>query len=181
VVSEPTTIRDRKRSPWYLGPLVTLLAVLAVLGYRHLRSSPMDGTWVRESSWGRLEMPDATARVPEISHWVNIRLTREKFIMRFWAFESPQGAEHFTVQLDGLEHPYLSLLGSPIKTTYRAHTEGDSVVVNKHVFSPSQDFGSYAERWSMTPDGHRLTVSAGDSETTYKRAPFLRSLFRASP
>jgi hypothetical protein len=126
-------------------------------------------------------MPDATARVPVISHWVSIRLTRETFTMTYWPFDQIQGAEHFTVQLDGREHPYLSLLGSPVETTYRAHMEGDAVVVTKHVFSPSQDFGSYAERWSLSPGDHRLTVSTGDSETIYKRAPFLRSLFRASP
>jgi len=172
------TGRSQKGFPPYLTPVVFVLALLAALGYRHLRSSPMDGTWLRESSSGRITMPDA--RIPDISHWVSIRLTREKFTMRYWAYENPQGAEYFTVQLDGREHLYLSVPGSEVRTTYRAHMEGDVVVVSKHVFSPSQDFGSYAERWSMTPGDHRLTVSTGTDETTYKRAPFLRSLFRAS-
>ncbi len=155
--------------------------LLALLGYRHWRYSPMDGTWLRESSSGRIFMPDAATRVPVMSNEVSVRLTRDQFTMRYWAFDGVPGVEHFTVQLDDREHPYLSVPGSPVKITYRAQMEGDAVVVAKHVFSPSEDFGSYSERWSITPGGHKLTVSTPEGETIYKRAPFLSSLFRPSP
>jgi len=126
-------------------------------------------------------MPGAATGVRVMSSEVSVRLTRNRFTLRYRAFDGVPGVEHVTVQLDDREHPYLSVPGSEDKITYRAHMEGDAVVVTKHVFSPSKDFGSYTERWSMATGGHKLTVSTPEGETIYKRAPFLSSLFQASP
>ena len=124
-------------------------------------------------------MPDPLIQV--MSDEVSIRLTRDEFRLRNWGLSVSPGVAHFTVQLDGREHLYSSTPGSEVKTSYRAQREGDAVVVAKHVFSPSKDFGSYVERWSLTEAGRKLTVSTEQGQTTYKRPPFLRSLFRASP
>src|SRR5271168_32499 len=131
------TIRSRRVAPPYLFPAVTVLALLAVLAYPQMRFSPMDGTWVRESGFSMIMMPDARIRV--MSNEVSIHLTRDQFRLRYWAPSVAPGVAHFTVQLDDREHLYISIPGSEAKVTYRAAMDGSAVVVTKHVFTASTD------------------------------------------
>lgn len=187
VISEPMTIRSRVGTSPYLAPAAMVLMLLAVLGYRHLRSSPMDGTWLREAGAG--VMPDAVTGFPLMPDQISARLTPKQFTTRYWG--PLGGVEHITLQLDGGEHLYLSIPGTEVKVTYRAQMDRSAVVVSKHVFTPSRDLGSCTERWSLAEGANRLTVASnctydytgtvGKQETVYSRPPLLRSLFRASP
>jgi hypothetical protein len=151
----------------YLAPLLALLLVLGVVGYRHLRSSPLDGTWLKAS--GAAQLPDE----------MTIRLTRSQFTTRYRAV--PWGVEHVTLLLDGREHLFWAMPGGGFKISYRAELDGSTVVVTKHVETPGKDLGSFTERWSLTEGGHKLIVSVGGDETVFRRPPFLRSLFVSSP
>jgi hypothetical protein len=154
-----------------------VLTLLAVFGYRHWSASPMDGTWLRET--GFAIMPDALTGLSLMPDEISTRLTPHQFKTRYWG--PLGGVEHVTLQLDGHEHLYLSIPGSEVKVTYRAQMDADTVVVSKHVFTPSKDLGTCIEKWFMADGGHRLTVSIGKNEIVYRRPPLLRSLFRASP
>jgi hypothetical protein len=173
------TSADKKRfPPSYLGPLVFLVTLLAIPAYRHFRSSPMDGVWLRKTGVAMVWMPGGTS-FSVMPDEISTRLTRSQFTTRSWGF--PAGLEHITLQLDGREHLYQSIYGTDVKVTYRAQMDGAAVVVPKHTFTPSKDMGSFTERWSVEDGGHRLTVSVGKDEIVYGRPPLLRSLFRASP
>jgi hypothetical protein len=176
VASEPRTIRGREGASPYLAPAVMLLMLLAALGYRHLRSSPMDGIWLRET--GAI-MPDTVTGLPLIPNEIRTRLTHGQFATRYWG--PVGGVEHITLQLDDREHLYQSVPGTEIKVTYRARMDGPEVVVTRRTFTPSNDMGSLTERWSVADGGRKLKVSVGKDEIVYGRPPLLRSLFRASP
>lgn len=171
------TIHSRKGASPYLAPAAMVLMLLAFLGYRHLRSSPMDGTWLRET--GLAMMPDAVTGFPLMPDEISTRLTPNHFTTRYWG--PLGGVEHIRLQLDGREHLYMSIPGTEVKVAYRAQMDGAAVVVIKHVFTPSKDMGSCTERWSVADGGHRLRVLVGKDEIVYGRPPVLRSLFRASP
>lgn len=151
----------------YLAPVLALLTVMGVVGYRHLRSSPLDGTWVKAE--GAAAMPDE----------LTIRLTRSQFVRKYWA--DPGGVERITLLLDGREHPFLVVAGGDFKVSYHAELDGSRIVVTEHVETAGKDLGPFTERWSLTEDGRKLTVSVGGDETVFRRPPFLRSLFVSSP
>lgn len=164
VSTDAMTTSNRKH---YLAPLLALLLVLGVVGYRHLRSSSLDGAWLKAD--GAAAMPDQ----------ITIRLTPSQFKMKYWAY--PGGVERITLLLDGREHPFWTVAGGDLKISYHAELDGSGIVVTKHVETAGKDLAHFTEKWSVTEDGRKLTVSVEGDETVFRRPPFLRSLFVGNP
>jgi hypothetical protein len=164
-----TTNRDR-----YLSFLVVIL-LCAVPGYRYLRASPFDGTWVKLNS--KSAMPDE----------MTVRVTPSQFTTRYRVL--PWGEEHVTLKLDGHEHFFQSMASGGVKTTYYARLDGGTVIVTKHFEAPDKDLGSFTEKWSVIDNGRKLMVSVQGSEavptsenqTIFRKRSFLRSLFVGGP
>ncbi len=173
------------------------LMVLGALTYHHLKSSPLNGWWLRDS--GTSQLTTALSRtyrpgpqpLEDRPDQMTLIVSNRTYKMKYW---DGYGMTTVTLPIDGRAHllsasrnVFTSML---ITKTCWLEWKGDTLLITRKVEqTPPEGVTSqfhwsdaWTETWTVTPDRKHLVISKpGEADVVYSRASLWTRLWTGGP